>query len=294
MVVIVWFAPSLTAQVSPPPDGGYPNDNTAEGTGALSFLTTGSANTAVGSSALQNITTANRNTAIGAFALIGPNNANGSDNTATGFNALSANTASDNTALGDSALFSNTSGGLNTALGRFALGSNSTGAGNTAVGPSAGQNLTTGNNNIDISNDGVAAEANTTRIGSVQTRAFIAGIRGTTTDVGDAVPVLIDSAGQLGTASSSRRAKRDIRPLRELQPLMELRPVSFRYRSGPPELHYGLIAEQVAKVLPELAVYGVDGRPETVQYQELPALLLAKIQDQQRQINRLKREVYGR
>src|SRR5436305_4879343 len=87
------FALSPTARaVSPPPDGGYPNDNTAEGTGALGFLTTGSANTAAGSSALQNITTASRNTAIGAFALIGPNNASGNDNTATGCNALSANT----------------------------------------------------------------------------------------------------------------------------------------------------------------------------------------------------------
>jgi len=92
LIALTWFVVSPTAPaVSPPPDGGYPNDNTAEGTGALSFLTTGSANTAVGSSALQNITTANRNTAIGAFALIGPNNANGSDNTATGWNALSSN-----------------------------------------------------------------------------------------------------------------------------------------------------------------------------------------------------------
>jgi hypothetical protein len=108
------------------------------------------------------------------------------------------------------------------------------------------------------------------------------------------VNVLVDGSGQLGTASSSRRVKRDIAPLGELRPLMKLQPVSFRYRSGPPELHYGLLAEQVAKVLPELAVYGEDGLPETVQYQELPVLLLAKIQQQQRQINRLMREVRGR
>ncbi|MGH2957270.1 MAG: tail fiber domain-containing protein [Solirubrobacterales bacterium] len=84
--------------------------------------------------------------------------------------------------------------------------------------------------------------------------------------------------------------KRDIAPLGELEPLMKLRPVSFRYRSGPSELHYGLIAEQVAKVLPELAVYGDDGLPETVQYQELPVLLLAKVQNQQRQIAALRTE----
>ena len=94
--------------------------------------------------------------------------------------------------------------------------------------------------------------------------------------------MLIDSAGQLGTVSSSRRVKRDIHPLGALRSLMRLRPVSFRYRTGPPELHYGLIAEQVAKVLPELAVYGEDGLPETVQYQELPVLLLGELQRQQR------------
>src|SRR5215467_12218758 len=126
-LALISLLPASTAPaVNPPPDGGYPNDNTAEGTGALSFLTTGSANTAVGSSALQNITTASRNTAIGAFALIGPNNANGSDNTATGCNALSANAASDNTATGSGALQNNSTGFNNTATGSGALQNNTT------------------------------------------------------------------------------------------------------------------------------------------------------------------------
>ncbi len=150
---------------------------------------------------------------------------------------------------------------------------------------------------------GEFTESNTIRIGDqtqFHDRAFIAGIRGVTTGNANAVNVVIDSAGQLGTVSSSRRVKRDIAPLDSLRPLMKLKPVSFRYRSGPPELHYGLLAEQVAKVLPELAVYGSDGLPETVQYQELPVMLLAQNQAlqrqnnrQQAQIDRLIREVRG-
>ena len=170
LLVSLALSPAARA-VSPPADGGYPNDNTAEGTGALSFLTTGSANTAVGSSALQNITTANQNTAIGAFALIGPNNASGNDNTATGFSALSANTGNDNTANGSgalqnnttasgntangfNALFKNTTGSYNTATGLIALFSNTTGDQNTATGYEALVSNTTG---ADNTANGVAA-----------------------------------------------------------------------------------------------------------------------------------------
>jgi hypothetical protein len=232
------------------------------------------------------------NSALGGSALA--SNTTGLSNTAIGSNAIGGNTTgSSNVAVGQIALLGNTTGSSNTAVGQNALG-NSTGSSNTALGADAGSFIASGTNNIDIRNIGNVSDSNTTRIGATQTRAFIAGIRGTTTDVGDAVPVLIDSAGQLGTASSSKRVKRDIQPLDELGSLMKLRPVSFRYRSGPAELHYGLIAEQVARVLPELAVNGDDGLPETVQYQELPTLLLAKIQDQQRQINRLMKEVRAR
>lgn len=282
--------------------------NSALGIGTLDSNINGQQNVAVGLSALGGNTSGSLNSAVGGGAL-GANSGGGS-NTAIGQNAMAANTASGNTAMGQAAMASNTTGTQNTALGEDALdaittaGSNtaigenslgaSTGTGNTALGEDAGASLTTGDNNINIDNSGIAGEANTTRIGSGQTRAFMVGVRGVTTDNANAVQVLIDSAGQLGTASSSRSVKRDIQPLGELRPLMKLKPVSFRYRSGPSELHYGLIAEQVAKVLPELAVYGPDGQPENVQYQELPALLLAKIQAQQRQIDRLIKEVRGR
>lgn len=293
------------------------SNNSALGENALLSNTIGVANTAIGQAALDASTTASDNSALGKDALGA--DTTGGQNSAFGKQALGANTtASFNAAFGWRALAFNTTGTTNTALGALALENNSTGTGNLAVGAGAlqfgdsdnntavgndaldngaGDNnialgylagvdqLGSGDNNIYVGNHG-ANESNTIRIGTAgtQTRTFVAGIRGATTGAGDAVPVLIDSNGQLGTASSSRQVKRDIHPLGSMRALMKLRPVSFRYRQGPPELHYGLIAEQVAKVLPTLAVYGKDGRPETVQYQELPALLLAKVQSQQRQI----------
>jgi endosialidase-like protein len=263
--------------------------NSAVGRGALGANTTGVDNTTVGVHSLISNTTGIGNVALGSNGL--GSNTTGGDNTTVGVNSLTSNsTGGGNVALGANALASNTTGGNNVVLGANALTSN-TGGGNVALGSGAGGNLTTGNNNIDIDNDGVAGDSNTTRIGSGQTRAFIDGIRGVTTGQADAVNVVIDSAGQLGTVSSSRRFKRDIQPLGALRPLMRLRPVSFRYREGPPELHYGLLAEQVARVLPELAVYGSDGLPETVQYQELPVLLLAALQHQQREKDALQARV---
>jgi Chaperone of endosialidase len=268
--------------------------NTAMGFEAMFGNSTGIRNTAVGREALNSNSSASDNTAVGSGAMFFTN---GNDNTAVGQRAMAENsTGFQNAALGDDALDSNTTGDGNTAIGQGSLASATTGNGNTALGENAGDALTTGFNNIAIEHPGVAAESGTTRIGTngTHTRAFVAGIRGTTTGLADAIPVLIDSAGQLGTNNSSRRVKRDVESLGAIPPLMKLDPVSFRYRSGPDELHFGLIAEQVAKVMPELAVYGKDGLPETVQYQELPVLLLAKIQAQQRQINRLMREVDGR
>src|SRR5947207_1329130 len=196
-LVLAWFALSPTARaVLPAPDGGYPNNNTAEGFNALFSLTTGYNNTANGANALSNNTT-------------------GYGNTANGFIALSSNTTGyHNTANGYYALYSNTTGGSNTAEGYQAL-QNNTGSDNTGLGVNAGLNLTTGSQNIDIGNSGVAGEANTMRIGRAanQTRAFIAGIRGVTTANANAVPVVIDSAGQLGTMTSSKRVKKEIKPM---------------------------------------------------------------------------------
>ncbi|MGZ5385667.1 MAG: tail fiber domain-containing protein, partial [Acidimicrobiia bacterium] len=157
---------------------------------------------------------------------------------------------------------------------------------NIAVGSSAGSTLTTGVGNIDIGNPGIAGESSTIRIGSVQTRAFLAGVRGRTTGVADGLTVLIDSNGQLGTVSSSARVKRDIAGMGEQSSaLMKLRPVSFFYRSDAVGIRqYGLIAEEVAEVMPELVQFSPAGEAETVRYHFLAPLLLNQVQKQNRQI----------
>src|SRR5882762_1811928 len=264
--------------------------NTASGTGALQSNTIGNNNTANGASALQNSTNGDSNTANGVSAL--QNNTTGNQNTASGASALTNNTAgSNNAATGANALFSNTTGQNNTACGTFALGNNTTGSVNIGIGNSAGIDLTTGSNNIDIGNLGVAAEANTIRIGTdgVQTRTFITGIRGVTTGSTTGVAVLIDTNGQLGTVSSSRRVKDDIADMGEASSaLMKLRPVTFHYKSDKnPKgrtLQYGLVAEEVAKAAPGLVARSADGKIETVYYQFLAPMLLNEYQKQQRTI----------
>jgi hypothetical protein len=179
------------------------------------------------------------------------------------------------------------------------MAANTTGGANTALGTGAGQNLMTGGFNIDIGAEvsGGPGESNTIRIGNqgIQTRAFLAGVSGVTT-AGVAAPVLVDANGQLGTTSSSRRFKQDIRPVgSQVKKLMALRPVSFRYRRsfvhGANPVQFGMIAEQVARVYPNLVVRGEDGKPSAVAYQELPALLLAQVQRQQRENGALRVEV---
>jgi hypothetical protein len=227
------FSPMAQA-VSPAPDGGYPNFNTAEGEDALLSLTAGLSNTAIGWRALYSDTggsfntatglealnrnttgfgntangvtalwfntTGKENTAIGYVAL--ETNETGDDNTAVGFESLVLNTTgSFNTANGVTALALNTTGNNNTANGNDALHNNTTGSFNIALGDSAGFNLTTGDNNIDIGSQGVAGEANTIRIGGPQTATFVAGINGVDKSSGN--PVFIDANGQLGTGSAS-------------------------------------------------------------------------------------------
>jgi hypothetical protein len=298
-------------------------NNTALGASALSSNTTGTSNTALGVGALF-FTTASMNTAVGAFALdanttgfnntaLGSNalgaNQTGEDNTAVGRDALLVNTVGDNTAVGAFALDANTTGDNNTAVGSGTLGANqtsdnntavgqsalvlSTGSSNIALGTNAGSNLTSGNSNIYIGNDGVSSESTTIRIGAggTHTDTFIAGVRGVTTDNADAITVLIDSAGQLGTVSSSRRTKEDIREMGEASAaLQRLRPVVFRYRkpfaNGSKPLQYGLIAEEVAEVYPELVAFDAEGEPETVLYRFLAPLLLTEVQRQQDQIQK--------
>ena len=269
------------------------NSNIAIGSGSLFSNATGTNNTAVGFSTL-NLNTVNQNTAIGSSALT--KNTIGTPNTAVGYQALFANTTgNNNVAVGYQALFKNTTGNNNTALGSNTLSNVTTGTSNTALGFNAAINYTDGeSDNIIIGNNGVVGDGKTgpgvIRIGAtgVQGKCFIAGIRGVTTNIADTMSVLIDSAGQLGTINSSRRYKKDINDMNEASAqLMQLHPISFRYKSQPDDapLEYGLIAEEVAKVFPELAVYNKDGEPESVRYHVLPSLLLNEIQHQQKTLD---------
>ena len=347
--------------VNPPPDGGYPNLNTAEGDFALFSLTSGQSNTAIGFNALGDNTTGSRNTATGLQALV--SNTTGNDNTANGLNALfgnttgSSNTASglqalesnttgsnntangtraltenttgnnntasgfdalvsnttgvnntangfnallnntigrnntaeglqalnnntmgiNNAGVGVNALFSNTTGNLNVALGVNSLQRNTTGSSNIALGVNAGGNLTIGNSNIDIGNAGVAAEANTTRVGTqgTQRRAFIAGINGTAVT---GSPVVVNASGQLGVAASSERFKDEIKPMNNVsEAILALQPVTFRYKKtiDPDRVpQFGLVAEEVAKVNPDLVARDAKGEVYTVRYEAVNAMLL--------------------
>jgi hypothetical protein len=274
--------------------------NTANGGLALTFNTTGSHDTANGFDALTLNTTGSFNTATGAVAL--EFNTEGSFNTATGAYALLfSKTGSNNTATGYGALHSNTTGSLNTANGVNALFGNTTGNSNIALGLGAGGNLTTGDNNIDIGNSGVAAEANTIRIGkhATQTAAFISGISGATV-TGRAV--VVNSAGQLGVAPSSARFKDGIKPMdKASEAILALKPVTFRYKHeldpvGIPQ--FGLVAEQVEKVNPDLVARDADGKVYTVRYEAVNAMLLneflkehRKVEEQGSQMTKQNRKV---
>jgi hypothetical protein len=192
------------------------------------------------------------------------------------FNTLFATQPAPNTANGVSALIATPPAAINTANGFQALIHNTTGSNNIALGLSAGVNLTTGNYNIDIGNPGVAAEDNTIRIGSGQTATFIAGISGSTAASG--VAVFVNSSGKLGTLTSSARFKQNIQAMGDVsEVLLALRPVTFRYKKeldpeGTPQ--FGLVAEDVAKVNPDLVVRDDKGEIYTVRYEAVNAMLL--------------------
>jgi len=195
-----------------------------------------------------------------------------------------------NTALGFDALRSNTTGRFNTATGIAALDNNTTGSRNIAIGAGAGLNVTTGSNNIHIGNEGDAADSAMIRIGTVgtQTSTSIAGIFGAQV-LGRGMPVEVNNDGHLGTVLSSRRVKDDIRDMDGAsEGLGKLRPVTFRYKaepaSGSRPLEYGLIAEEVAEIYPELVVRDTDGQPAGVRYNVLPAMLLNEVQKQHAQL----------
>jgi hypothetical protein len=310
------------------------NWNTAIGSGALfsnigGTDPEGSYNTATGFQALYSNTTGDRNTATGRLALF--SNTIGVRNSAYGNAALFSNTNSNfNTAVGDNALLNlttaNPNEGANTAIGAFALVNSTTGEGNTAIGESAlvnhitgfqnialgyvaGQNLTDGTNNIDISDPGVPVESNTIRIGNVvgftdiygfphgaHTATYIAGISGQTAAGG--VAVFIDSDGKLGTLTSSARFKDEIKPMDQAsEAILALKPVTFRYKheidpKGIPQ--FGLVAEQVEKVNPDLVARDAKGKAYTVRYEAVNAMLLneflkahRRIEEQDKRIDQL-------
>src|SRR5438105_3111134 len=236
--------------------------NTASGVGALGGNTTGNDNTANGPRALDTNTTGTFNTATGHAALF--TNTTRFNNTANGSGVLSSNTTGgDNSATGLNALVSNTTGSENTANGRSALNNNTTGGSNIVMGFAAGFNLTTGSNNIDIGSRGVAGESSKIRIGTkpAQNAAFIAGISGVT--VANGVGVIVNPKGQLGTVVSSARFKEAIKPMdKASESILALNPVTFRYKHelDPDGIsQFGLVAEQVEKVNPDLVVRDEDG-----------------------------------
>jgi hypothetical protein len=253
--------------------------NTAVGDKTLQANTIGIENTAIGASSLSQNTTGIENTATGASTL--HQNTSGAENTGNGFASLFANTTgAGNTATGFQALNANTLGSGNTASGVNALVQSASGNNNTAVGNSAGFNLITGSSNVYIANRG-AEESNAIRIGDVQTQTFVAGIRGVTTGNADAVAVMIDSNGQLGTASSSRRVKRDIQDMGDTTgTILSLHPVRFRYlaHAADAPMQYGLVAEEVDEIAPELVAHTAQGEVETVYYDKINAMLLNEVQ----------------
>jgi Chaperone of endosialidase len=269
--------------------------NTATGLSALQANTTGTQNTATGLSALQDNTTGSYNTATGLYTLV--HNTTGGYNTAGGYYTMFDNqTGSNNTALGSSAMNYSTTGSNNTAIGYNALYNNTIGGFNIALGNGAGSNAPSINSNsIFIGSQGTGTDINgTIEIGipGTQTSFFAAGITAVTTGLGDAVAVVIDSNGQLGTIVSSGRFKEDIQDMGDASnALLRLRPVTYRYKqpykNGSKPVDYGLIAEEVADVYPDLVVKGKDGQIQTVQYQKLTPMLLNEVQKQAGQIRRL-------
>ena len=266
--------------------------NTATGYLALQFNTTGEVNTATGASALLYNTTGSANTANGGGALI--SNTTGSYNTAVGDDALVDNaTGNNNTAVGKDALGANRKGNRNTAIGSSALdhckGENS--SGNIALGNAAGTTLTLGKNNIYVGNPGQMTEADTIRIGApgIHTATFLAGISGAAV-VGDTV--VVDTNGQLGTVVSSERFKDAIKPMDNAsEAVLALKPVTFRYKhdldpEGIPQ--FGLVAEQVEKVNPDLVARDKQGKPYSIRYEAVNAMLLNEFLKEHRTVQEQK------
>jgi hypothetical protein len=282
-------------------------ENTAMGTDVLLELSTGTYDTGAGFAALYLNSTGGYNTAFGAAALFYNN---GSYNTAAGALALESNGGSGNSAAGYAALQSNTSGTYNTAFGYGALQNNTTssystavgtntlnqatGSDNIAIGDGAGSQLSSGSNNIYIGNAGVSSDSGVIRIGvnssKSQTAAYIAGI---SSSVVTGAAVYVTSSGQLGVLASSERYKTAIQPIGQASSrLTQLRPVSFHLKTDPQgEVQYGLIAEQVQKIYPELVIRDASGTIQGVRYDELAPMLLNEVQKLSQQVQQQRRQL---
>jgi Chaperone of endosialidase len=286
--------------VVPSPDGGYPGGNTAEGQNALFGLTTGGYNTAVGFLALRSDAIGSFNTAIGAGTLLANT---GDSNTAIGTGALLNNTTGvNNTANGALALISNTIGYANTSVGLAALEDNASGLHNTAVGVGALANNTIGSANTALGSGAglnVVTADFVTCIGAsvlgadVTNTTWIGGIYGTTTQSGTTAPVIVSNQGQLGTVASSERFKKDITTMEKAsEAILSLRPVAFHYKTdakGTPQ--FGLIAEEVAKVNPALVLPDNEGKPYSVRYDAVNAMLLNEFLKEHKTVQNLKKEI---
>ena len=258
------------------------DNNTANGTSALILNTTGSQNTAVGSGALFGNNSSDDNTAVGFQSLF--SNTTGTQNTAIGAQALASNTGGEfNTAAGYQALFDNQNGDFNNAVGRFALASNTTGMDNTAVGDFAGFNQTTGGHNVYIGSGvvGVAGESGACYIKSIFGQVSAGGTQ-----------VFVNSNDKLGTTTSSKRFKENIRPMdKASEALFSLKPVSFRYKKEidpARRSQFGLVAEEVEKMNGDLVVRDNEGKPYSVRYEAINVMLLNEFLKEHRTVQELK------
>jgi hypothetical protein len=258
------------------------NENTATGAGALLSNTSGFRNTANGSFALASNTIGNNNTAVGSNAL--SSGTTGGSNTAVGLDALSTNaTGNNNTAVGREALLSNTTGESNVAVGRGALANSTTGVSNLALGIDAGNQVTTASNVIAIGHTGA----------DVSDTTWIDNVFGVTTQSGTTAPVVVSNTGQLGTVASSERFKKDIASMEKVsEAVLSLRPVTFHYKSDVKETpQFGLVAEEVAKVNPALVLPDKEGKPYTVRYDQVNAMLLNEFLKEHRKVEQLEKQV---
>ena len=267
-LICALFAVPLTAHAVCE-EGCLNGEHTVLGEDALFSITTGTENVALGYEALHDTTSGLNNTATGHSAL--HRNVVGFNNTANGWHSLMITTGNQNTGVGCDALVNNT-----------------TGSNNIAVGFRAGVNLNTGSNNIDIGSNGVLGESNTIRIGNAgaQSAAFVAGIRGVA--VTGAQPLGVSVSGQLGVRASSARFKEAISSMdKSSEAILSLRPVSFRYKKEldpKEEPQFGLVAEEVAKVNPDLVVADDQGKPFTVRYDEINVMLLNEFLKEHRKV----------